>query len=198
MAHRGLILSAEKTSITHIDNGFDFLGWEFRKHNGKLIIKPSEKSRKKVINTISAIIKENKTAKQETLIRRLNSVITGWSNYHQPVCSKQTFGKIDHIIFEMLWKWAKRRHPQKGVQWIKDKYWKVCGNRKWVFKDNKSYLKQMKDTPIVRYTPLILTRNAFTENEYFLERQKKARLKRRNAFKGSAVAYYIESGLLNA
>ncbi|MFT9493540.1 group II intron maturase-specific domain-containing protein, partial [Anaerosolibacter sp.] len=178
--------------------GFNFLGWEFKKYKGKLIIKPSKNSIKKVVNTISAIIKENKTAKQETLIKKLNSVITGWANYHQPVCAKETFSKIDHVVFEMLWKWAKRRHPRKGLQWIKDKYWKICGNRKWVFKENVLSLKQMKDTPIVRHTPLILTKNVFTENEYFLKRQKEAKIKRINAYKGSAVAHYIKSGLLNA
>lgn len=151
LSQRGLTLSANKTSITHIDTGFDFLGWEFRKHNEKLIVKPSKKSIKKVVNAISTIIKENKASKQEILIKRLNSVITGWSNYHQPVCSKQTFNKIDHIIFQMLWKWAKRRHPRKGLKWIKNKYWKICGNRKWVFKENELNLKQMKDTPIVRH-----------------------------------------------
>ncbi len=183
MSHRGLTLSANKTSVTHINKGFDFLGWKFRKYNEKLIIEPSKQSISKVVNTIKTIIKENKTAKQQTIIKKLNSVIVGWSNYYQPVCSKQIFGKIDHIVFEMLWKWAKRRHPQKGLRWVKDRYWKVCGNRKWVFRENQIILRQMKDTAIVRHTPLILTKNVFIENEYFLQRQKKARIKRISAYK---------------
>lgn len=178
MLQRGLTLSVEKTSITHIDTGFDFLGWEFRKYNGKLIVKPSKKSIKKVVNTISTIIKENKPAKQETLIRKLNSVITGWSNYHQPVCSKQTFNKIDHITYQMLWKWAKRRHPQKVQHWAKNKYWKVCGNRKWVFKENKLDLKQMKDTPVLRHTPLILTKNVFQKRNTSYNGKKKQKIRK--------------------
>lgn len=109
MSERGLTLSEKKTAISHINEGFDFLGWKFRKYSQKLIIKPNKKSIKKVFKIISSIIKENKTSKRETLIKKLNSVITGWANYHQPVCSKQTFGSIDHVIYEMLWKWAKRR-----------------------------------------------------------------------------------------
>ena len=43
LSARGLMLSEEKTVITHIDNGFDFLGWTFRKFKGKLIVKPSKR-----------------------------------------------------------------------------------------------------------------------------------------------------------
>jgi RNA-directed DNA polymerase len=57
---RGLELSDEKTIITHIDNGFDFLGWNFRKYKGKLLVKPSKKSIDKVTENISNIIKKGK------------------------------------------------------------------------------------------------------------------------------------------
>src|SRR5659263_601330 len=53
---RGLELSDEKTIITHIDNGFDFLGWNFRKYKGKLLVKPSKKSIDKFTEKISNII----------------------------------------------------------------------------------------------------------------------------------------------
>src|SRR3990170_3500348 len=65
---RGLELSDEKTLITHIDNGFDFLGWNFRKYNGKLLVKPSKKSIDKFTEKISDIIKDGKAWKQEVLI----------------------------------------------------------------------------------------------------------------------------------
>lgn len=198
MSERGLTLSIEKTLVTNINDGFDFLGWEFKKYSGKLIIKPSKKSVTKVVKTLSDIIKQNKANTQEILIRKLNEVITGWSNYHQPVCSKEIFGKMDHIIFEMLWSWAKRRHPQKGLKWVKDRYWKTLGNRKWIFKDKNSVLKNMKDTPIVRHTPLILTKNAFIESMYFLKRKEQSTMKRKKAYKESAAAQYIRDGLLDA
>ncbi len=70
------MLSEEKTKITHIKEGFDFLGWNFRKYNDKLIIKPSEKSIRKV-KQISKIIKTNKTSTQERVIYLLNQVTRG-------------------------------------------------------------------------------------------------------------------------
>ena len=44
MQERGLSLSLEKTKVTHISEGFDFLGQNVRKYRGKLLIKPSKKN----------------------------------------------------------------------------------------------------------------------------------------------------------
>ena len=82
LKQRGLELSNEKTQITHINDGFDFLGWNFRKYNGKLLIKPSKKSIQKITREISEIIRNGKTWTQQNLINILNPIITGWSNYH--------------------------------------------------------------------------------------------------------------------
>jgi len=56
------------------------------------------------------------------LIIQLNPVIRGWANYHRHVVSKRIFGRIDEQIFQLLWRWARRRHPRKGSRWIKNKY----------------------------------------------------------------------------
>ena len=86
---RGLTLSEEKTLITHIDDGFDFLGWTFRKFKGKLIVKPSKSSIKALIHKCALIIlKQGKAISQVDLTRRLNSVIRGWTNYHRHVVKK--------------------------------------------------------------------------------------------------------------
>ena len=85
---RGLELSEEKTAITHINDGFDMLGWTFRKFNGKLIVKPSKKSIKNFVASLSeTILKRGKAWKQEVLIEKLNQQIRGWTNYHQSVCA---------------------------------------------------------------------------------------------------------------
>jgi len=102
LKERGLELSIEKTLITHIDQGFDFLGWNFRKYKGKLLIKPSRKSIENVTQKISDRIKKGKAWKQEDLIGALNPIITGWTNYHQSVVSKKTFSKLDNIVWNML------------------------------------------------------------------------------------------------
>lgn len=124
LGQRGLKLSEEKTVITHIDDGFDFWGWNFRKFKGKLIIKPSHKSMSKITKKLSEIVKENHASKQETRIRKLNEVTVCWVNYHHSACANKCFNTIDHRVWEMLWKWAKRRHPNKCKSWIVNKYWK--------------------------------------------------------------------------
>lgn len=180
---RGLELSREKTCITHIKEGFDFLGWNFKKYNKKLIIKPSIKSLKKVLDRISSIIHKNKTSKQEYLIYQLNQVINGWCNYHQKVCSKQIFKKLNYNIFNMLWAWAKRRHPNKGVKWIKSRYWLSKGKRNWIFSDGKVTLIRPSDIPIVRHERLKLDMNPYTNKEYFLIKKEKRKTARKKAYK---------------
>jgi len=133
MKERGLELSLEKTRITHIEDGFDFLGQNVRKYDGVLLIKPSKKSIQALLGKVREVIKANKTATAGNLILKLNPIIKGWANYHQHVCSKRTFSSIDYAIFKALWQWAVRRHGNKGLRWIKDKYFKVVGGQKWVF-----------------------------------------------------------------
>jgi len=133
MRERGLELSQEKTVITHVEDGFDFLGQNVRKYKGKLLIKPSKGSVQELLGKVRKIVKENKQTPAGKLIVQLNPIIRGWALYHRHVASKSTFNKVDHAIFEMLWQWAKRRHPNKGLRWIKDKYFPAIGKRKWVF-----------------------------------------------------------------
>ena len=175
---RGLELSDEKTIITHIDNGFDFLGWNFRKYKGKLLVKPSKKSIDKYTEKISNIIKKGKAWKQEELINALNPVITGWSNYHQSVVSSEIFNKLDHRTWEMLWHWAKRRHTEKSNFWTSNRYWHTEGNRNWVFSTKDKQLKLLSDTKIVRHTPVKLDKNPYLDKEYFVSRKMKQRFKK--------------------
>lgn len=175
---RGLELSDEKTIITHIDNGFDFLGWNFRKYKGTLLVKPSKKSIDKVTENISNIIKKGKAWTQEALIDALNPIIIGWSNYHQSVVSSEIFSKLDHRIWEMLWHWAKRRHTEKSNYWIADRYWLTVGNRNWVFSTKNKQLKLLSDTKIVRHTPLKLDKNPYLDVEYFVSRKLKQGIKK--------------------
>jgi len=79
---RGLELSEEKTRITHIEEGFDFLGQHVRKYNGKFLIKPSKKNVKTFLTDIRKVIKDNKQATAYGLIATLNPKIRGWANYH--------------------------------------------------------------------------------------------------------------------
>jgi RNA-directed DNA polymerase len=130
---RGLEFSPEKTRITHINEGFDFLGQTVRKHRGRLLIKPSKESLKRFLAEIRRIIKANKPAKAGDLITYLNPKIRGWVNYHRHVVSSKVFSKVDTHIFQALWRWARRRHPRKSARWIRSKYFETHGGRTWAF-----------------------------------------------------------------
>ena len=130
---RGLELSDEKTKISHIAQGFDFLGQNIRKYSGKLLITPARKSVKALLDKVRKIVNGNKSATQANLILNLNPVIRGWAMYHRHIVSKARFTWIDHQIWQILWRWAVRRHAQKGAKWVKKKYFHVEGARHWVF-----------------------------------------------------------------
>lgn len=182
LKERGLQLSEEKTLITHINDGFDFLGQNVRKYNGKLLIKPSKASIKAFLKKVRDIIKENKSTKQETLIRKLNPVIRGWVNYHRHVVSSETFSWIDHQIYKSLWSWAKRRHKNKGHRWIARKYWHDIKGRKWTFaakldrgSDAEAQylsLEYATNTKITRFKKVVAESNPFDERwaRYYEER----------------------------
>lgn len=186
LGDRGLELSEEKTIITNISDGFDFLGWNFRKYQEKLIIKPSKKSIDSITERISEIIKANKTVKQEHLIYKINPVLRGWCNYHQCVCAKETFGKLNYRIFWMLWKWAKRRHPNKGSNWIKEKYWCTRRDRTWIFTDGNAVLIRPTDISIVRHERLKLEMNPYTDQAYFLSKKEKRKKAKKETYKRTA------------
>lgn len=188
MKERGLELSAEKTLITNIEDGFDFLGWNFRKFQGKLLIQPSVKSKKKITQKLSQTIRLYSQAEQDLLIVKLNEITRGWAEYHHCVCAKRTFQLMDHRIFEMLWKWAKRRHPKKSNKWIKARYWHVAGNRQWVFRTNKAILFQMSDMPIVRIKSLNRNVNPFIDPAYFKIRRIEHKELRQQIYACSAAA----------
>jgi RNA-directed DNA polymerase len=133
MAARGLELSDEKTRITQIEDGFDFLGQNLRKYEGKLLIKPSKKSVKALLDKVRKIVHRNASATQAALIQMLNPVIRGWAMYHRHVVAKTSFSLIDSHIWQLLWQWARRRHPAKGARWVKDRYFHADGPRSWTF-----------------------------------------------------------------
>ena len=176
---RGLELSQEKTKITHIEEGFDFLGQNIRKYKGKLLIKPSKKSVKTFLDKIREIVKKNEQAKTGNLIATLNPIIRGWANYHRHVCARRTFVSVDNAIFKLLWQWAKRRHPRKPRRWIKEKYFKSVRNRNWVFSGETTdgrelQLVQAADAAIKRHIKIRGDANPYDpeDERYFDQRLK--------------------------
>lgn len=180
LAERGLELSEEKTVITHIDDGFDFLGFNIRKFKGVLLTQPSKKCVKKFLDGIRYTIDSNKSCRQETLIRLLNPKITGWANYYRCGASSKTFQRVDDQIFRKLWQWAKRRHPKKGKRWIANKYFHFYKTRRWRFlveseKNGRKDIFPLKlafETKILRHKKIKSEANPFDAEwkEYFEER----------------------------
>jgi RNA-directed DNA polymerase len=183
LSERGLELSHEKTRITRLEDGFDFLGQTVRRFpDGKVIIKPSKKSVKAFLAGIREVIKgQGGHCSAGQLIRALNAKIKGWTLYHRHACSKGTFKLIDNRINRMLWRWARRRHRQKSRRWIKEKYFKRIGSRDWVFtgslrdRQGKAYpicLLEAAGVGIVRHVKIKGDANPYDPawEDYFEER----------------------------
>jgi RNA-directed DNA polymerase len=160
LGERGLELSEEKTSITHIEEGFDFLGQTVRKYNGQFLTRPSKKNVKAFLTDIRKVIKDNKEASAYWLIATLNPKIRGWANFHRHAAAKKTFVHVATAICKALWRWARRRHPKKGKRWVKDRYFGRVGNQNWRFfgqaidKDGKAIRNLLclaSATPVTRY-----------------------------------------------
>lgn len=180
MAERGLELSREKTRITHIEQGFDFLGQNVRKYNEKLLIKPAKKSVEALLGKVREIIKKHASATQATVIRLLNPIIRGWVVYHRHVVAKACFTTIDHHIWRLLWRWAKRRHPAKGAKWVLRRYFHRDGELAWAFateeKDDgqspRLRLFRAMTIPITRHVKIRAQANPYDPNwkTYFKRR----------------------------
>jgi len=162
----GLELKPEKTKIAHTleeyegnQPGFDFLGCTIRqwkakttKQGFKTPIKPSSKSIKTHYWRLANICDSHKNAPVGSLIAKLNPIIKGWANYFSAVVSKKIFNKLDSILWQRLWRWASRRHPNKTATWVKKKYFpNVKGTRNWVLNNGKYILNRHSDVPIMRH-----------------------------------------------
>jgi RNA-directed DNA polymerase len=169
---RGLELSHEKTRITHIAEGFDFLGQNIRKYGRKLLIKPARKSVKAVLDKVRKLVKANPTITQAAMIQLLNPIIRGWANYHRHVVAKETFSGVDYQIWRALWGWAKRRHQNKGRRWVMRHYFRSAEARRWVFASTAGKarrkgapqwirLYRMTDTRIRRHVKIRSAANPF-------------------------------------
>lgn len=183
LARRGLVLSEEKTRIVHIGEGFDFLGWTVRKFDGKLLVRPAAKNVRAFLRTVRTILHEDAGTRQETVIHRLNPILRGWANYHRNQAAKKTFCNVDHAIWCALWRWARRRHPNKSGGWVKKRYFSRIGSRDWVFccaaTDDKTgertlvRLLKLSDTPIRRYPKVKALANPYDPvwGAYFADRK---------------------------
>lgn len=138
-------------------DGFDFLGFNHRHYNGKLLIKPSKKKVLGFCKRIGQEIKAMNGCEQEVVIKRLNPILRGFANYYRGVVSKETFAYIKSRVWQYLWRWAKRRHPNKNTKWVRNRYFKTINGNKWTFSctttDRRGKAKELILYPIA-YTPI--------------------------------------------
>jgi len=145
LATRGLVLSESKTKVTHVTEGFDFLGWNVRLMNRMLLTQPSKKNTKAFLDKIRTSLRSLRAAPQAEVIAKLTPIVRGWGSYHRSQMATRTFSKCDHQIWQALWRWACRRHPNKGKRWIKQRYFKCIKGRDWRFADKDKLLPNLRE-----------------------------------------------------
>ncbi len=145
LAQRGLWLSPTKTRITHVEDGFDFLGWHVQWRGDGLHTCPSKRNRLAHYDKIRQTIRRFRTARQDDLILKLNPIIRGWAQYHRPVAVHDVFNRMDHLQWLVLRRWAERRHPSKGKRWVKKRYWRVVKARDWTFATDSNRLMRYSE-----------------------------------------------------
>jgi RNA-directed DNA polymerase len=184
---RGLELSAEKTKITHIEEGFDFLGFNIRQYKkGKsktiLLIKPSKDSVKKAKEKIKDIFAKKRGRPAKELIAELNPVLRGTANYWQHIVAKETYADIDYYVWTKTRKYLNQLHPMKNSNWKKERYFKPDHNgisqNKWILTDPKNHdtqLYKMSWTPIERHVMVKFDNSPDNPElkQYFDERDEK-------------------------
>lgn len=181
---RGLSLSEEKTKITHIKDGFDFLSQNTRKYsNGKVLQKPAKKAIVGIRQKLRELVFKYKGATAKKLIQQINSVLRGWSNYHKHIVSKEIFKEIDFYLWKLLGRWCKLRHATKPWKWIREKYFsasqELCtfsavqttakGDKIKIYK-----LFRAGKVPIIRHIKIQSAANPFIteDDKYFAKRRK--------------------------
>ena len=155
----GLELKPEKTRLTHTFDdelsedgraGFDFLGHHIQHFpagkyhcskdtRGRLLgfitlITPTKKASKVHQEKIKSIVLKHRSSPQSALIKDLNPVIRGWSNYYanSDIKTVGESSRQDQLTYLKLRRWAKRRCKNKiGTGHLK--YWHSYGGSSWVF-----------------------------------------------------------------
>jgi RNA-directed DNA polymerase len=157
LAVRGLTLNKDKTRIVCLTQGFDFLGWNFRRYpSGKLLIKPSKAAIRKHRQRLADETRRLRGSNAMAVIAALNPVIRGWTTYHRCAVSSRAFTSLGHYTWQLTYKWARWTHPKKPARWATSRYYgKFCPSRndRWVFgdRDTGAYLLNHSWTSIRRH-----------------------------------------------
>ena len=195
LAERGLELSSEKSRVTDIRTGFDFLGATLRKVGGKLLMTPSRKSVKAFLDGVRETIRTHTGSSVERLISLLNPRIRGWAIYFSHLVSSRVFHRVDKAIFDAMVRWMRRRHPQRGMPWLRRKYFRSHGSRRWIItaspngatgREHPFDLFQAGNVPIRRHVKVQAAVTAFDPVYQDYLRQRRKSMKRGTTRKRAA------------
>ncbi len=186
LAEMGLHMNPKKTRITHTltpyegNVGFDFLGFVVRQfpvgktHTGKntygkplgfkTIIKPSKEAIKRHILTMNQRMKKMRSYPQWKVIKELNPMIWGWSNYYRTVVASDIYSTCDRHVWFQLQSWGRRRHPRKKRSWMDAKYWKQVDGRDTFCTPMGAKLRLHRDTAIQRHKKIRGTASPYDGN----------------------------------
>jgi RNA-directed DNA polymerase len=154
---RGLAFNEDKTRITHLDDGVDFLGFNIRRYpNGKVLTKPSNDAVRRIRRRLSVEVRALRGSNADAVIAKLNPIINGWSAYYRIGVSKRVFNALDAHVWRLVYKWARRTHSNKSTRWVLAQYFGQFNSSrrdKWVLGSRESgyYLRKFAWTPIVRH-----------------------------------------------
>jgi RNA-directed DNA polymerase len=156
LAPRGLAFNEHKTRIVTLEEGFDFLGFNARRYNGKLLIKPSKAAVRRIRKRLSTELRALRGHNAAAVIKRLNPIIRGWAAYYRTQVSSQTFSGLDAHLWRLTYKWATFSHANKSTNWVVHRYFGMfhkARQDRWVFgdRDSGAYLHRFAWTKIVRH-----------------------------------------------
>jgi RNA-directed DNA polymerase len=135
LATMGLRLSPDKTLITHIDEGLDFLGWRIQRHRKRgtsqyyVYVYPSKKAVlavKRKVKTLRRTVEPNQPL--DDLLRRLNAMLQGWCGYFRAGVSSAVFSYLSHYVWQTVWRWLRRKHRKTTWNQLRRRY---CGGGWW-------------------------------------------------------------------
>jgi RNA-directed DNA polymerase len=196
LTDRGVRLSTEKTVITPLAQGFDFLGQTLRKHErpnsklAKLRITPSRASLQALTDKVRTLCKQARGSTPEQLIDTLTPVLRGWANYHRPSIGGETFAKLDNFVWQRVYRWAKRRHSDKTGRWITDRYFRHRKGEPWRLTDpatGKQLLRVQEAVNPQRHLKVKGEANPFDPawEAYFQRRDRELALRASSAFRAT-------------
>jgi RNA-directed DNA polymerase len=168
LAPRGLTFNEDKTRVVHLENGFDFLGFNIRRYRrgherGKLLIKPSQETARRIRKRLAIEVRSLRGSNAMAIIARLNPIIRGWAAYYRGVVSSKIFTALDHYVWWLTYRWARRSHPKKSKKWIVRRYFgrfNKSRNDRWIFGARDDPINDRGDIPyLVKFSWTLIVRH---------------------------------------